>query len=212
MKLKFKKTVYILGESIPVEIIFENSTSAKIIIENPERSFDIIMHLFDTIKKEEMNYTMGQVESTVFNKAENQYAIVIPPKQEIEIGPKSSFAFTSNVNNRLFLYPGQFECFLTDHETKQSNSVEISIVYTKESVKYLFELSKDIHQSYGRREWAMEWLQKLYGNFKLYLSVDDDNQETIMKNEEHNKILYNEFMNWWNDNKDSIKIKGLFTE
>lgn len=206
MLIKFSKPTFFLGESIPVEITYDNGTSETVVMDNPSKSFDVLMHSIDMKTNEDMNYTMGKVIVTDIDKASGQFALVEPPKEQIEIIPNSSFVFTSDLNERLYLRPGKFDCRLTDNGS-ESNHVEITIKFTKKSVDYFFRLVQDTEQIYGRREWAMEWLQVLYPDFKLNLPLEDDHDDIKRQKETSNRRVYDQFAEWWNNNKDAKYIE-----
>ena len=211
MFIKVNKTSYNLGEPILVEISYENSSAENIIIENPSKSINVEMHVLDLMTREDMSYFMGKLETTVIDKASDQYATALPPIEEIEIKSGSSFLFTTDPNDNLYLRRGEFLCFMTDHD-KKSNEIYLSIQYTKKSIAYLLKLARDNNMSYGRREWAMEWLQPLYPNFKLKLSLEEDSDDIKVQNETHNKSIYEEFLNWWDDKKDSVNIEEVLKQ
>ena len=209
MFIEFSETSYDLGKSTPVNITYENPGANGIVMENPSKSLYVTMHVVDTKTQEDMSYSMGKIEVTDIDSASGQYALVEPPNEEIQIEPKSSFTFTSDVNSRLYLRPGEFECVLIDHDDEESNRAQITIEFTKESVPDLLELARDENQDYGRREWAMDWLQELYPEFKLNLSLEDDSDYIKKQNEVCNKVIYDAFVEWWNENKDTEQMEEL---
>ena len=208
MIIKLAKTTYFLGEAIPVEITYDNNTSETLVMENPSKSFEVLMHLVDTKCNEDFKFTMGILIVTVIDRKTREYVDVMPEIEQIEIAPKSSFLFTSDLNDRLSLYAGEFDCFLTDGDN-ESNHIKLNIRYTIESVNNLLKLAQNKEATYGRREWAMEWLQELYPNFKLRLSLEEDSDDIKIQNETYNKSIYNEFLNWWDDKKDSVNIEEM---
>ena len=52
----------------------------------------------------------------------------------------------------------------------------------------------------GRREWAMEWLQKIDPNFELKLSDPSDSDEVKAANEARNQANIDAFTRRWNQN------------
>lgn len=208
MLIKLSKPTFFLGESIPVEITYENGTSETVVMHDPSKSFDVLMHLIDMKTNEDMNYTMGKVIVTDIDKASGQFVLVEPPKEQIEIIPNSSFVFTSDLNDRLYLQPGEFDCFLTDND-KESNHIKISVKLTKVSVDNLFKLAQKKETDYSRREWAMESLQVIYPGFKLKLPLENDPENIKTQKEIANTQIYNEFTEWWNNNKNAKYIEEL---
>lgn len=202
---------YNLGESIPVEITYRNNAGRRIVTENPAKSFDITMHLTDLGNDEDLNYTMGRMRVTIIDKASDRYVSAMPPPDTIILEPDSSVTFSSDLNDRLYLRPGNFLCFLTELE-RQSNQIKIEIKFTRESVLSLAKVAQNENQEYGRREWAMDWLAKLYPDFKLKLSAEEDSAEVRKQNETYNGNIIDSFMKWWDANRNSAKTDELLKQ
>ncbi len=208
MVIKFSKTSFYLGESVPAEIHYKNNASKKVVIENPAQSFEIIMHVFDSTRNEELNYTMGKIQITVMNKSADQYSKSIPPKEMVTIEANSYLNFISDLNDRLYFHPGSFTCWLSEGDSV-TNKVTIAIRFARESVLPMIQLARDTDTSYGRREWAMNWLQKIYPKLKLDLPYDEDAPEIKKEKESYNGATIAEFINWWHDNQNSDKVEVL---
>ncbi|MCJ7604149.1 MAG: hypothetical protein MUO63_21950 [Desulfobulbaceae bacterium] len=208
MKIKVSKPTYSLGEAIIAEIVYENPTTMPQQLENPSKSFDVVMHVVGARNKEDLNYTMGTMGVTIIDKATDRYVLTQPAKEQIEIDPATSFQFTSDLNNRLYLRPGKFDCFLTDSD-KESNHLTITILFDNTAVDYLYALALDPQQIYGRREWAMDWLRKLYPEFRLDLPLDEDPAEVRVRKEAANKVIGEKFFQWWQDNKKTINLREM---
>ena len=206
MNIRFKNSTFVLGEPVPAEVVYSNITEAAIHISDPSQSLEVLMHLVDKDSKEDMNYTMGEVKATVLDSGADQYALDVPVVPEIQISAASEFRFDTDLNNRLYLRPGKFDSYLTDPDG-ESNHVEILIEYTNTSVEYLIRYAMDHNQTYGRREWAMEWIQKIYPNFKLELPYAETTTEEKAKYEAYNNEKYREFSAWWESYKDKINIQ-----
>jgi len=208
MFIKFNKNMYDLGTPVSIEITYDNQTDDVIVIPDPSKSLDVLMRAVDMKTNEEMNYTMGKIIVTEIDRASGQFAISEPPVSKIEIKPGLPFVTTSDLNEKLYLHPGKFDCSLKD-KSEESNHVQVTIKFTKTSVDYLFGLAKDIDHTYGRREWAMEWLQKLYPDFKLNLPLEDDTSSIKTQKEASNKLVYDHFSEWWNNNKATKNMELL---
>jgi hypothetical protein len=206
MNISFTKTTFVLGEPIPAEVVYSNTAKATVNLPDPSQSLDVIMHVVNKESQEDLNYTMGEVKATVLDSAADQYALDVPVVPEIKISAASEFRFDIDLNSRLYLRPGEFDCFLTDPDG-ESNHMEIVIEYTKTSVDYLIPYAMDQNQTYGRREWAMEWIQKIYPNFDLKLPDEETGAEQKVQFEKYNNEKYNEFLAWWESYKDKIDIK-----
>lgn len=204
MKIILTKQNYYLGESIPIEIIYSNQATTTVSLKDPAASFEVEMHVIDADTQEDLSYTMGQISTTVFDEAEDQYALVIPEPESIEVAPTSEYRFHSDLNERLFLRAGKFDCFLTD-SGNESEHIEINISLKESELPYLMTYAMDTQQEYGRREWAMEWIQELYPEFILKLPLKDSPENVVKEYEQFNQERHKEFIVWM----ESKKQKGL---
>lgn len=211
MLIKFGKTSYYLGESIPAEINYMNSTSEKILVENPAKSLDINLHMLDSASGEGFNYTLGQTETLVIDKASDRYVTTVPKKELVTIPPDSGISFKSDLNERLYLRPGNFICYLTEGE-KESNRVALAVHYQRESVIPLVQVARDPNMIYGRREWAGDWLRKLYPGFQLDLPYDEDTPDVRKEKEKQISLKVAEFLSWWQENRNNPQMDTLLLQ
>ena len=100
---------------------------------------------------------------------------------------------------------------MTD-SNEESNHVEIEVQYTKETVDSFIALLRNSGAEYGRREWALEWLQALYPEFDLKLSLPTDTDSVTAMNETDNRIRIDEFAQTWLQEKDTIDISAQLRE
>lgn len=211
MIIKFSKMSFFLGESVPAEVSYKNDTEEKIVIENPAKSLDVILHLLDSLNGEDLNYTLGKIEVTVMDKTADHYAKSLPPREMLTLEPNSAFTFTTDLSERLYLRPGDFTCYLQEGE-KESNRVTISVKYKRESVIPLVQIARDPNMIYGRREWAGDWLKKLYPRFQFELPYDEDPPDVRKKKEEQISVKVAEFLSWWQENSNNPKIDTLLLQ
>lgn len=208
IKIKLSKPTFFLGESVSAEFIYTNNKSEAIVIDNPSKSYDVSMHVVDISNKEDLSYTTGKPVVTDIDRASGQYVLTNPPKEQIKIAARSSFKFISDLNEKLYLRPGGYDCYLTDHAI-ESNHLKISIKLTASSVEHLLEVVQNKEAGYSRREWAMEFLQKLRPSFKLTLPLENDPADVKTQKESNNTASCHEFSAWWHSNMNSQHVKGL---
>lgn len=209
MQIKISETSCPLGKPIPVQITFENGTESAVTRDNPAKSLAVEMHLVDLRTREDLSYTMGKTTTTLFQGGQDRYAINVPPPESMEIAPGSAVVFTSDPNERLYLRPGKFDAYLTD-AAGSSNHVELTIEFTRESVELLFELVQDERKEYSRREWAMDWLAKLQGDFRLKLPAPGGPSTPTDK--AHNELAYARFSRWWIQNKKTPHLDEILKQ
>ncbi|MEP0828842.1 MAG: hypothetical protein HRF51_10010 [bacterium] len=211
MIIKFNKMSFFLGESIPAEVSYTNDKGEKIVIENPAKSLNVTMHLLDSSNGEDLNYTLGKIEVTVMDKTADQYAKSLPAKEMLTIEPNSSITFTTDLNERLYLRPGDFVCYLQEGE-KESNRISISVKYKRESVVPLIQIARDSNMVYGRREWAGDWLRKLHPGFQLDLPYDEDTPDVRKEKEKQISLKVAEFLSWWQENRNNPQMDTLLLQ
>ena len=202
MNINFKKQSYHLGEPIPVNIVYKNDSSIEKSIDDPAESLDVSIHAVDVNNKEDFNYSMGQITTTFFDEGEDQYAMEMPVPKPITIAPMSSYQFQSDLNKRLFLRPGTFDCFLTDGDS-QSEHKKITIIFKEPALSYLIASAMDEKQEYSRRKWAMEWIQEVNPAFVLKLPNESTPNNTAKEYEKFNQQRYKEFLLWRKSKKAS---------
>ena len=205
MEISFQKSSYVLGEPVPVRVRYGNETGETVRIDNPEESTRVHMHAVYQPTGEDLNYPMVPEEQIVLEPGTDEYVLSTPPVEKIEIPPGDALTFGTDLNQRLYLRPGEFDCVLTDDDA-ECNRVKIEILYTQETVEYLLAYARNPAEEYGRREWAMEWLQEIAPKFALKLSEPGASDELRAANEAYNRSHLDAFTKWWNQNRNNIKM------
>ena len=211
MHIKLDKTSYFMGEAMPMTVTFENPSKDTVVLENPSKSSNVVIHLVDSSDHHDYFYTMGKIEISMIDRKTDRYVALGAPKEVISIAPSSSFGFITNVNERLYLEPGNYNCYVTE-SNNQSNQVEIKISFNELSVICFFKMVQNKNMGYGVRDWAMKGIQRIYPRFKLNLSTENDPEDNKAKKEAGNIPVYQEFAEWWKKNKDTKEIKNLFNQ
>ncbi len=211
IQINLKKTSYHLGEPIPVSVIYRNASPLNISREDPSQSFNAEMHVIDRNTKEDFYYTMGKLEVTQFGETSDEYALVEPVPENIDIDAKGEFSFETDLNQRLFLSPGVFDSEFRDGALV-SNKSTVAIWYTQDSVSLLLSLVMDAALDYSRREWAVDWLRELLPDFKVKLSQDTDADDIKRQNDVANQPEYQRLKDWWLLNRDSTEVKTILEE
>jgi hypothetical protein len=200
MFITFSKENFELGDSVPVEVIFVNTSNDVIRLnENPQKSIDLVMHAINAKSSEDLNYSMGKVEVSGFGK--DKFALTVPVKEKFELQPKSLYFFVSDLNDRLYLAPGKYDCFLVNYLVEKSNKATITVSFTTGSVSYLLKTAVDERMNYGKREWAFDWLKKINPQFELQLTIDNDSPEQRKKKISFNERSYAQFRKWWEEHQ-----------
>lgn len=197
--------VYGLGKPIKVDVTITNTGHRVLVLDQPASSLAVEMHLVDRRTREDLSYTMGRVGTTVLPGAGDRYALVVPVAKPFQIEPRASFSFSTDPQQRLFLRPGVFDCFLTI-DADHSNRIQLTVEFKRDSVDELFALARDPAQTYGRREWAMDWLAKLYPAFRLALPVPDAADAARAQMESSNRTVYESFATWWRANQQGTQM------
>ena len=205
LNISTANSVYALGKPIRVDVTIANTGDRTLVLDEPASSLAVEMHLVDRRTREDLSYTMGRVDTTVFPGAGDRYALVVPMGKPFQIGPHASFSFSTDPQQRLFLRPGVFDSFLTI-DADQSNRIQLTVEFNRGSVDELFALARDPAQAYARREWAMDWLAKLYPAFRLALPTPDAADPSRAQLESSNRTVYESFATWWRANQQGTQM------
>lgn len=186
-----------MGKPLPLDITLANPDSRALVIEDPAQSLDIEIHLVYKPTGEDLSFTMGKVTSTQIGSVD-QYALEVPVPKPKSIAPGASLSIKPDANSRLFLRPGDYDAFVT-HKDSESNHVPLKVELTRESVALLFATARDPQMPYSRREWAGDWLVRLYPQFRPSLSPPSESAAQRAQREAGNQPLYQRFAEWWRE-------------
>jgi hypothetical protein len=199
MLIRFPKKSFEFGDAIPAEIIFVNtSDSPKTLPQDPRKSIDLQVHAVNRKTGEDLNYLVGKIQVT---NAGGMSALTVPVPEEIVIAPKGMLSFSSDLNDRLYLSPGEYECRLTNYSVEESNRARISVHLTPAAYLHLLKTSIDVRQSYDRREWAQDWLKKMQPEIDLRLGLDTDAEAKRHADSAFNEKAYAKYRQWWEENR-----------
>lgn len=193
-----------LGKPLPLDITLANPGSSPLVIDDPAQSLDIEMHMVYKPTGEDLSFTMGKITTTQIGSVD-EYAIEVPPPRPKSIAPGASLAIKPDANARLFLRPGDYDVFVT-HKGSESNHVPLKVAMTRESVALLFATARDPQMPYSRREWASDWLARLYPEFRPSLSLPDDSATQRAQREAGNQPLFQRFAEWWREQQASAGL------
>lgn len=212
MFIRIPKETFELGDAVPAEIIFVNTSKAPMVLkDNPEKSRDLVMHAVHRPTGEDFTYAIGKITATSFGS--DKFALTVPPRKAFELGPDSLLSFTTDLNDRLYLSPGKYDCRLVYYTVESSNPVGISIAFTAASFLHLLKTAADGRQSYGRREWAYDWLKRAAPDLELKLVLDDEAEDRKREKTEFNDGAYARWKLWWEENQGNeeflARIRGL---
>lgn len=212
MFIRIPKETFELGDSVPAEIIFVNTSKAPMVLkDNPQKSLDLVMHAVHRPTGEDFTYAIGKVTAT--HAGQDKFALTVPPRQAFELGPDSLLSFPTDLNDRLYLSPGRYDCRLVYYTVESSNPVSFTSAFTPGSFLLLLKTAADGRQSYGRREWAYDWLKRAQPDLELKLPMDDEAEDAKREKAAFNDRAYARWKQWWEENQGSEdflqRIRGL---
>jgi hypothetical protein len=208
MRISTSAQAVALGLPIPVAVSLANDSDHCFIGEAPEASMAVEYHQLDARTKEDLSYAMGRLTMTNFGP--DQYALITPVPKRLELAPHAAHDFTTDPNQRLYERPGMYEVFLTMERVGRSNSIPLTISFTRASVAPLFALARDATAEYGRREWAADWLAKLHPGFRLELAAPDATEAVRAQLEAKNRPVYEAFSAWWHAHESDPQLDAQF--
>jgi hypothetical protein len=195
---------YAMGLPIPVAVSLANDGDQPFVGEAPDSSMAVEYHQLDARTKEDLSYAMGKLTTTNFGP--DQYALVTPVPKRLELAPHTAHDFTTDPNQRLYQRPGRYEAFVTMERVGKSNSIPLTISFTRASVAPLFALARDATAEYGRREWAADWLARLYPGFRIKLAAPDASEPVRTQLEADNHAVYDAFQRWWHAHESDPQL------
>jgi len=195
---------FALGLPIPVAISLANDGDQRFVGEEPDSSMTVEYHQLDVRTKEDLSYAMGKLTTTTFGP--EQYALVTPVPKQLELAPHTAHAFTTDANERLYQRPGKYEVFVTMERVGKSNSLPLTVTFTRASVAPLLPLARDTAAEYGRREWAADWLARLYPGFRIKLAAPDASEAVRAQLEADNGPVYDAFQVWWQGQQNEPQL------
>jgi hypothetical protein len=162
------------------------------------------VHAVNRKTGEDLNYQVGKIQATT---AGEMVALAVPVPEETVIAPKGMLSFSSDLNDRLYLSPGEYVCRLTNYRVEESNQVRIGVHLTPAGYLYLLKTAIDARQSYGRREWAQDWLKKMQPEIDLRLGMDTDAEAKKQADSALNEKAYGIYRQWWEENCTSAAFQ-----
>lgn len=186
-----------LGRPLPLDITLANPGSSPLVIEDPAQSLDIEVHMVYKPTKEDLSFTIGKYSTTQLGGGD-RYAIDVPRPKPTSIAPGANLNIKPDANTRLFLRPGDYDVFVT-YKDSESNHVPMKVQLTRETVSMLLATARDPQMPYSRREWASDWLARLYPDFRPSLSPPNDSPAQRTQREAGNQPLYQRFAEWWRE-------------
>jgi hypothetical protein len=133
------------------------------------------MHAVHQPTGEDFTYAIGKITATSFGP--DKFVLTVPPRKAFELGPVSLLSFTTDLNDRLYLLPGKYDCRLVYYSVEASNPVSVSVSFTPTSFLHLLKTAADGLQPYGRREWAYDWLKRAAPDLELKLALDNEAED-----------------------------------
>lgn len=195
IRLTAAQTQLALSAPITFDVTVGNSGSQPLTLNEPTGSLTTKVHLVNRDTREDHWYALGRTTTTTLGGGD-RWALSVPAPQPVELAPNAELRFSTDAQQRLFLKPGQYDAYI-EVDGRESNRVPLTLSLTRDAVLALLKTAADANQSYGRREWAMDWLAKVKPGFKLVLSEPSDPAETRQAREVDNRKALEAYVVWW---------------
>lgn len=212
-----EKKVFSLGEPIHVIVNYYNGSDSIWKLYRPDSSFFVNIAYRHRLWKEQHLWRFYAFNKNVFINDSPNYpdrgfsSPVIG--DNIVIQPKERYTFKTNIMDGYppdEVLPGKLEIFASDDiEAIYSDTIEVCIKFTPESVNYMLERIADEKKRYGVLYVTRMILSDIYPDFKKYQFGHDDFGITYSEEQrKENEKLISAFIAYWEQNKETKVVKA----
>jgi len=210
--LKTDKYEYSLGEPIYVTVEYYNGADAAWKLYRPDSSFYNSIHYRNILWWVESEWSGYAFNKSMFinedpDCPECGFAIALTGGT-IQLQPKEKYSFITEImegqKDHIWILPGKYLIEYYDgYEAIQSDTIEISIKFTEQSVDLLLKRLLDEKQNRSNIEWVIKLFADIYPDIKKYQYTYKNYTITYEDSQiEFNRKLIEEFLSYWR------KIKG----
>ncbi len=212
------KSVYSLGDSIGIMVVYYNGSDSSWLLYRPDSS------LFSTINYQHKLWRQETWCGYAFKK--NVFINYDPSCPECEydspkvggkitIKPKDTFVFRTDIMEGYPPYdllPGQLKVYADDgFEAIISDTINICVKFTPESVDFILKRIVEERRNGSIITWALDVLSDIYPDIKNY-SFSWNYDVSIVSYSEHqkedNEKLLSAFRAFWEQNRETDAMKA----
>ena len=192
----------VLGGPIVLETTYINRGRQTLKFRDPAKTWEVMV----AIKLPDGSEQRAHFGRIFRQESEGISMQVLEDADEVDLAPGATHKFAEDLWRRwpALVRPGKFTLRVVDRtsdsETITSNSVELLVTFTEESVTPLVQLARDEKAPIESRQVAAEWLAKFRPG--LTLALDHPTAEQVRANQ----TALDDFSAWWNANKSSKRV------
>jgi hypothetical protein len=198
----------VLGESVVLEATYVNRGTRTLTFRDPAKTWEVMLAL----KLPEGSEQRAHFGRIFRRESEGISMQVVEDADEVELAPAATHKFTEDLWQRwpALIRPGRSVLRVIDRTSDQhtvtSNSVELLVAFTEESVPRLVQVAGDEKAPTETRQVAVEWLARLRPGLKL--ALDHPTPEQVRAN----RAALDDFSGWWEANKTSKRATDSITQ
>ncbi len=210
IKFTIPDTCYVIGDSIPLTITYINNSSGVIVFKQPEKVTEVGVSVTPK-NKQPQGARFGRVIEKVVDEITTRR--VVEKAEKITLKPGATYEFKEDIAARFpdILPPGNLIVQVFDKTSNEftilSNSIDVTINFTIESIPKLMNIISGSGNESFRRRWAVDWLRKFKADFQPKIPLDDDTAEVKAEMESQVARELEKFRDWWATAQYSEQIK-----
>lgn len=222
IKLTSSKLEYSLGESVLVRIDYINNTNKKWNLIRPDSSFFNSISYRNVMWRTENRWSGYSFNKSKFVKIDSNcincgYTVPIT-KGYVTIKPNDIFSFETDImknsKNHFFDLPGKYIIRFSDgSENLKSDTIEICMVFTRNSINHLIKRLLEEKEQKENIEWITNLLQIIYPDISKYKYDIKNNVIAYSKSQiDYNRIIIDKLDEFIKSNWESVFLKERIKE
>ncbi len=197
IEIKLDAHRYSLGGPIPLYVLYKNS-ARDVVFKQPEKAWVTKLAVKRSAQKETEIVPIGRVR--VYQNEKGVVRKVVEPFKNIELHANEEYSFVLDIGYRWpdLLVPGHYALFIKDESDAWegiSNTLEIDVVFTQDSIDVLLEILADDKSEGEAKSFVTRILQEFNPSFGYDLSQPLEYLPNAQK--------VKEFMEWWAASKSN---------
>jgi len=203
IRLTMPTTRFAVAASIPITVTYLNQSTERLTFRDPAKTWEVGLSV--TAR----DGTVSRVQfGRIFRQDRGEMSrMVLEDADEIRLEPGKEYAFDCDIGQRwpeLFpagFYRLQVNDRTDDEHTLLTNEIDIAVVFAAQSVDRLLEIVVDEAAPLASRQYAAEWIGRIYAPFSVHLFQPTEAQ----------KLADQEMMAvttaWWRAHRGTTEMK-----
>jgi hypothetical protein len=203
IRLTMRQTRFAVGEAIPITVTYVNRGAQPLTFRDPAKTWEVGLSV---------TASDGGVQRVQFGRLFRQNfgqmsRMTLESADEITLEPEKEYAFECDAGERWpWLFPAGFYRLQVNDRTNDdftlfSNEIDIAVVLTVKSVGRLLDLVADEKAELASRQYAADWIQRIYPPFLMHLTEPTPAQKLT------NQEMLDVAGAWWRAHRGTTEVK-----